>query len=166
MRFEEVKNLIDKAEWANLYPNIKSDKVRNLFDKIIKDVETASGSESIEKLNDDEINLVESLVEFTIDDCLSAINKDDKQILSAIIEIFGNINTLYEEEIVHPRSMKVMRALISTRLSFDSELFLLTDIMKRITKVFWKDQPSDNLSRKYYVEFENYINNINHDDRY
>lgn len=166
MKFEEVKDIINKINYAEMYPNLRTSYVTNILNKIIEDVEKASKDEEIIPLNKDEKELVNSIVNFTIDDCISALSKSDKQVLSAIIDLLCNVNSLYNEEIVDPRSMKVMKALISTRLSLDSELYILTNIMKRITKVFMRDQPSDNLSNKYYEEFEKYISTINHDDRY
>ena len=166
MKFEEVKDIINKIDYAEMYPNLRTSYVTNILNKIIDDVEKASKNEEIIPLNKDEKELVNSIVNFTIDDCISALSKNDKQVLSAIIDLLCNVNSLYNEEIVDPRSIKIMKALISTRLSLDSELYILTNIMKRITKVFMRDQPSDNLSNKYYEEFEKYISTINHDDRY
>lgn len=166
MTFEEVKDIINKIDYAEMYPNLKTSYVNSTLNKIINDVEKASKGEEIIPPNKDEQGLITSIANFTIDDCMSALSKNDKQVLSAIIDLLCNVNSLYNEEIVDPRSMKVMKALISTRLSLDSELYILTNIMKRITKVFMRDQPSDNLSNKYYEEFEKYISTINHDDRY
>ena len=166
MKFEEVKDIINKINYAEMYPNLKTSYVTNILYKVIEDVEKASKNEEIIPLNKDEKELVNSIVNFTIDDCISALSKSDKQVLSAIIDLLCNVNSLYNEEIVDPRNIKIMKALISTRLSLDSELYILTNIMKRITKVFMRDQPSDNLSNKYYEEFEKYISTINHDDRY
>lgn len=166
MKFEEVKDIINKINYAEMYPNLRTSYVTNILNKIIEDVEKASKDEEIIPLNKDEKELVNSIVNFTIDDCISALSKSDKQVLSAITDLLCNVNSLYNEEIVDPRNIKIMKALISTRLSLDSELYILTNIMKRITKVFMRDQPSDNLSNKYYEEFEKYISTINHDDRY
>ena len=166
MKFEEVKDIINKIDYAEMYPNLRTSYVTNILNKVIEDVEKASKDEEIIPLNKDEKELVNSIVNFTIDDCISALSKSDKQVLSAITDLLCNVNSLYNEEIVDPRNIKIMKALISTRLSLDSELFILTNIMKRITKVFMRDQPSDNLSNKYYEEFEKYISTINHDDRY
>ena len=166
MKFEEVKDIINKIDYAEMYPNLRTSYVTNILNKVIEDVENASKDEEIIPLNKDEKELVNSIVNFTIDDCISALSKSDKQVLSAITDLLCNVNSLYNEEIVDPRNIKIMKALISTRLSLDSELFILTNIMKRITKVFMRDQPSDNLSNKYYEEFEKYISTINHDDRY
>lgn len=166
MKFEQVKGLLENLNWSIYYPTLRSNEVSELIAKVLKDIELSMAEQTIEPLSDFQADLARTLSSQTINVSISALSSSDKVTIGAVIELLGNINNLYGKDILAENQIKLIRSLISTRITLDDEIKVLKSLLNRVGKIFLQEAPSISLSQKYYEEFESYMSKISHDERY